>query len=143
MCWTARKRTIGQNASTTTWQRSLAAIQGSSLDSAALVLGTISDQSEISNSVGPCQILFRDTSPFTPASGLVRFFAGCASTTKARSYGSLLIFRSVSVRPKHLFDQNFDQDYLFKLPFRGSGMPIQVDGVLVHTISDFELSRVR
>ena len=26
-------------------------------------------------------------------------------------HGSLVIFRSASVRPKHLFDQNFDQDY--------------------------------
>jgi hypothetical protein len=26
-------------------------------------------------------------------------------------HGSFLIFRSASVRPKHLFDQNFDQDY--------------------------------
>jgi hypothetical protein len=25
-------------------------------------------------------------------------------------HGSLIIFRSASVRPKHLFDQNFDHD---------------------------------
>src|ERR1022692_1592958 len=31
-------------------------------------------------------------------------------------HGSSVIFRSVSVRPKHLFDQNFDHDYYFKLP---------------------------
>src|SRR6266849_11042587 len=49
-------------------------------------------------------------------------------------HGSLVIFRSASVRPKHLFDQYFDHDYLFELPFRGSGMPNQVDGVLVHTM---------
>src|SRR5262249_54925973 len=32
---------------------------------------------------------------------------------------------------------------LIQTPFTGSGMPIHVCGVLVHTISDFELSRVR
>jgi hypothetical protein len=31
-------------------------------------------------------------------------------------HGSPIIFRSASVRPKHLFDQNFDHDYYFKLP---------------------------
>jgi len=38
-------------------------------------------------------------------------------------HGSFVIFRSDSVRPKHLFDQNFDHDYFFKLPFRGAGCP--------------------
>jgi hypothetical protein len=33
-------------------------------------------------------------------------------------HGSLVIFRSVSVRPQHLFDLYFDHDYLFKLPGR-------------------------
>jgi hypothetical protein len=58
-------------------------------------------------------------------------------------HGSLVIFRPASVRPKHLFDQNFDQDYFFKLPFRGAGCPHQVHGVLLPTMSGFELSRVR
>jgi hypothetical protein len=58
-------------------------------------------------------------------------------------HGSLAIRRSVSVRPKHLFDPYFDHDYLFKLPFRGSGMPHQVHGVLLHAMSGTELSRVR
>ena len=31
-------------------------------------------------------------------------------------HGSLVIFRSASVRPKHLFDPYFDHDYFFKLP---------------------------
>ena len=31
-------------------------------------------------------------------------------------HGSPVIFRSASVRPKHLFDQNFDHDYYCKLP---------------------------
>src|SRR5882762_9292117 len=40
-------------------------------------------------------------------------------------HGSLVIFRSASVRPKHLFDQNFNHDYFFKLPFQGAGCPIK------------------
>jgi len=39
-------------------------------------------------------------------------------------HGSLVILRSASVRPKHLFDPYFDQDYLFKLPLQGAGCPI-------------------
>src|SRR6266436_5944406 len=39
-------------------------------------------------------------------------------------HGSFVIFRSASVRPRHLFDQNFDHDYFFKLPFQGAGCPI-------------------
>jgi hypothetical protein len=39
--------------------------------------------------------------------------------------GSLVIFRSASVRPKHLFGQDFNQDYLFKLPFQGAGCPFK------------------
>src|SRR5215469_1001646 len=46
-------------------------------------------------------------------------------------HGSFVISQSVSVRPKHLFDQNFDHDYFFKLPLSGSGMPIQVHSVLL------------
>jgi hypothetical protein len=37
--------------------------------------------------------------------------------------GSLVIFRSASIRPIHLFDQHFDHDYLFKLPLQGAGCP--------------------
>jgi len=40
------------------------------------------------------------------------------------NHGSLVVFRSASVRPKHLFDQNLDQDYFFELPFQGAGCPI-------------------
>jgi len=39
-------------------------------------------------------------------------------------HGSFVIFRSASVRPRHLFDQNFDHDYFFKLPLQGAGCPI-------------------
>ena len=44
-----------------------------------------------------------------------------ATTTTAR----FVIFRSASVRPKHLFDPYFDQDYLFKLPLQGAGRPFK------------------
>jgi hypothetical protein len=44
-----------------------------------------------------------------------------ASTTTAR----FVIFRSASVRPKHLFDPYFDHDYLFKLPLQGAGCPFK------------------
>jgi len=40
-------------------------------------------------------------------------------------HGSFVIFRATSVRPNHLFDQNFDHDYLFKLPFQGAGCPFK------------------
>src|SRR5260370_34177314 len=39
-------------------------------------------------------------------------------------HGSLVICRANSVRPKHLFDQNFDHDYYCELPFQGAGCPI-------------------
>ena len=38
-------------------------------------------------------------------------------------HGSFVIFRSASVRPRHLIDQNFDHDYFFKLPLQGAGCP--------------------
>ena len=53
------------------------------------------------------------------------------------------LVRNLTVRPKHLSDQNFDHDYYFKLPFAGSGMPNQVDDVLLHAMYEYELSRVR
>ena len=40
-------------------------------------------------------------------------------------HGSLVIFGSASVRPIHLFDQNFDYDHFFKLPLQGAGCPIK------------------
>src|SRR5215467_11147958 len=81
---------------------------------------------------------FERASPFTPASGLVRSLDFCID-----DHGSLLISRSASVRPNHLFDPYFDHDYFFGLPFVGSGMPHQVDGVLLPTMDVSELSRVR
>ena len=54
---------------------------------------------------------FGHTTPFTPKSGLIGSVKLCFS-----DHGSLVIFRSASVRSKHLFDPYFDHDYLFKLP---------------------------
>src|SRR5258708_35998291 len=82
---------------------------------------------------------FGHTTPFTPKSGLI-----CSVKLCFDDHGSfVVIFRSASVRPRHLFDQYFDHDYFFKLPFAGSGMPNQVDGVLLTTMPGTELARVR
>ncbi len=35
------------------------------------------------------------------------------------------LVRNLTVRPKHLSDQNFDHDYYFKLPLQGAGCPIK------------------
>jgi hypothetical protein len=51
-------------------------------------------------------ILFEHTTLFTPMSGLPFFFDLCFD-----DHGSFVIFRSASVRPKHLFDRNVDHDY--------------------------------
>jgi hypothetical protein len=79
---------------------------------------------DISNNVGPVK-------PFLSA--LLRplrrvvlfvFFALCID-----DHGSFVIDRSASVRPRHLFDQNFDHDYFFKLPSQGVGCPFICSGV--------------
>jgi hypothetical protein len=43
----------------------------------------------------------------------------------------------------HLFDHTFDHDYYFELPVKGSGIPNQLLGVLLHTMAISGLSRVR
>ena len=43
----------------------------------------------------------------------------------------------------HLFGHNFDHDYYFRLPVKGSGMPNHFLGVLLHTRAISGLSRVR
>jgi hypothetical protein len=59
-------------------------------------------------------------------------------------FGSFLIWRSAPVRPMHLFDRKLQTMISFSNSLsRGSGRPIQVDGVLVHAMSGTELSRVR
>jgi hypothetical protein len=49
---------------------------------------------------------FERTTPFTSKSGL----PGSSLTSASDDHGSLVIFRSVSVRPIHLFDPYFDHD---------------------------------
>src|SRR5499425_2043765 len=61
---------------------------------------------------------FGHTTPFTPKSGLL-----CCIKLRFDDHGSFVIFRSVSVRPIHLFDLSFDHDHLFKLPLQGAGCP--------------------
>jgi hypothetical protein len=65
---------------------------------------------------------FEHTTPFTPNSGLMVSVKLCFD-----DHGSFVIFRSASVRPKHLLDPYFDHDYLFKLPpfLEGAGCPIK------------------
>ncbi len=85
---------------------------------------------DISNNAGSCQDLFLNflfslfffrahNSVHSEEWSSLFFFDFCFD-----DHGSLVIFRSASVRPKHLFDQNFDHDYYFRLPFQGAGCPI-------------------
>src|SRR5216683_7600668 len=72
----------------------------------------------ISNNVGSVKLF--STTLLRALPGAVLF----ASLTWALTTGgSFVIFRSASVRPKHLFDQNFDHDYLCELPLQGAGCP--------------------
>jgi hypothetical protein len=59
-------------------------------------------------------------------------------------FGSFVIERSASIRPIHLFDRKLQTMIRYSnFLSRGSGMLIQVRGVLVHGMSGTELSRVR
>jgi hypothetical protein len=80
------------------------------------------------------------TSPCTPKSAISLSLRHCHANP-----GSLVILFQVrnSVRPMHLFGHNRDHDYYFKLPVKGSGMPNQLLGVLLHTLAISGLSRVR
>jgi len=64
--------------------------------------------------------VFSSTQPHS----LRRVVLFCSVKLCFDDHGSLVIFRSVSVRPRHLIDQNFDHDYFFKLPLQGAGCPI-------------------
>ena len=67
---------------------------------------------------------------------------GFALTMPTRSARNPFQVRD-SVRPMHLFGHTFDHDYYFELPVKGSGIPNQFLGVLLHTIAMSGLSRVR
>src|SRR5215472_18595861 len=75
-------------------------------------------QPDISNNVGSVKH-FLSTLP-RPLRRVVFLVLLCPCID---DHGSFVIFRSVSVRPKHLFDLYFDHDYFFKLPFQGAGCP--------------------
>ena len=80
---------------------------------------------DISNNVGPVKSFLSRLLRSLRRVGLPCSLLTSASTTTAR----FVIFRSASVRPKHLFDPYFDHDYLFKLPLQGVGCPFIGSGV--------------
>ena len=77
-------------------------------------------ESGISNNVGPVKCFLSALLRSLRRVVFVVFFG----LLRIDDHGSFVIFRSASVRPRHLFDQNFDHDYFFKLPFQGAGCPI-------------------
>jgi hypothetical protein len=96
-------------------------------------------QPDISDNVGSVNLSLKRTSPFTSKSVFVRRVL-CPSVD---NHGSPVIFRSLSVRPTHLFDPISDHDYSFKLPLARERDAHSYDGVLLHAVSGIELSRVR
>src|SRR5260370_18524639 len=108
--------------------------------------------SQRDNNVGPVKSFFRvffefschlfsffeRTNPFTPKSGLVRFVHLCFD-----DHGSFVIF-SVGFSPTQTSLRSVPRPRLLvRTPFAGSGMPIQVDDVLLHGMTGTELSHVR
>ena len=97
-------------------------------------------QPDISNKADPANrfsSFFERTSPFTRKSGLT-----CSVEFCFHDHGS---FRnlSVSFRPTQTSLRCvFRPGLLIQTPLSGSWMPIHVHGVLLHTISGFELSQV-
>jgi hypothetical protein len=76
---------------------------------------------DIFNNVGPVKLFLNTLLSFH----LKEFFSFVLFLFCIDDHGSFVILRSASVRPKHLFDQNFDHDYSFKLPLQGAGCPIK------------------
>jgi len=64
----------------------------------------------ISNNVGPVK-LFLNTLLSFHLKEFFSFVFFCFLFSCIDDHGSFAIFRSVSVRPKHLFDPYFDHDY--------------------------------
>src|SRR5271170_1758053 len=75
---------------------------------------------DISNNVGPVKLFLSALLRPLRRVVFVVSFDLCFD-----DHGSLVISRSVSVRPKHLFDHHFDHDYFFGLPSQGAGCPIK------------------
>src|SRR6267378_6873888 len=108
------------------------------LDSPQSPNSWLTPKPDISNNVGSVKSFFERTSPFTPVSGLPGYLRPLHR--RPRLVRNLSIgfsptqtsLRSV-LRPR----------LLIQTPFAGSGMPNQVDGVLLHTMSGTELSHVR
>jgi hypothetical protein len=63
---------------------------------------------DISNNVGSVKLLSKT---------LLRSLLRVVLFVCIDDHGSLAIFRSASVRPRHPFDPYFDHDYLCELPF--------------------------
>src|SRR6266852_1197348 len=81
---------------------------------------------------------FGHTTTFTPKSGLIGSVKLCFD-----DHGSLVISRSVFSPTYTSLRSILRPRLLLQTPFSGSGMPNQVDDVLLHAMSDSELSRVR
>jgi hypothetical protein len=104
-------------------------------------VATFKRSSDISNNAGPVNSFFLNEllHLLRRAFSFVVFLRPSVD-----DHGSSAIFRSASVRPKHLFDPRLQTTIIISNSLsRGSGTPIQVDDVLLHAMSDTELSRVR
>ena len=91
------------------------------------------------NNVGCVNLFFKRTSPFTSESVFVRrVLRPCRRPRLACNL-------SVGFSPTHTSLRSQLQTIITRSNSlsRGSGMPIQVDGVLLHAMSGTELSRVR
>jgi hypothetical protein len=77
------------------------------------LLGRLTRLPGISNNVGSVKLFLSALLDALRRVVLFVFFDFCID-----DHGSFVIERSVSVRPIHLFDQNIDHDYFFKLPCR-------------------------
>ena len=94
---------------------------------------------EVANNVGSVNLFFKRASPFTSKRVVVRrVFWPCRRPR-------LTCNLSVGFSPTHTSLRSQLQTMITRSNslWRGSGMPIQVHGVLLHAISGTELSRVR
>src|SRR6266436_2668634 len=85
-------------------------------------IGRLTRLPDISNNVGSVK-LFLSTLPLVTEKSFSLSFFSVFFLLCIDGQGSLVILRSASVRPKHLFDPYFDHDYFFKLPLQGASCP--------------------